>query len=62
MVYIDLPGKGRRAAGLDFAFGIDARAKQSLLAGWDEIERTLQHRDAIAAFEARRHAEHAWLA
>ena len=58
---IDLPRQRLRAAGLDFAFDIDARAKQSLLAGWDEIERTLQHRDAIAAFEARRLAEHAWL-
>ena len=60
-VEIDLPRQRLRAAGLDFAFDIDARAKQSLLAGWDEIERTLQHRDAIAAFEARRLAEHAWL-
>ncbi|HLS56974.1 MAG TPA: 3-isopropylmalate dehydratase small subunit [Zeimonas sp.] len=61
-VVIDLPGQWLAAGERRFAFDLDARSKQSLLAGWDEIERTLQRRDAIGAFEARRLAEHPWLA
>ncbi|HQY28707.1 MAG TPA: 3-isopropylmalate dehydratase small subunit [Burkholderiaceae bacterium] len=61
-VVIDLPGQWLAAGERRFGFDVDARAKQSLLAGWDEIERTLQRRDAIGAFEARRLSEHPWLA
>jgi len=61
-VVIDLPGQSLAAGERRFGFDLDARKKQSLLAGWDEIERTLQRRDAIRAFEARRLAEHPWLA
>ena len=49
-------------AGRSFEIRIDARDRRMLLEGWDEIERTLQHRDAIAAFEARRLREQPWLA
>lgn len=61
-VTIDLPAQWVVAGDRRYPFDVDARSKQSLLEGWDEIERTLQRRDAIAAFEARRLAEHPWLA
>jgi 3-isopropylmalate/(R)-2-methylmalate dehydratase small subunit len=39
------------------AFQIDAGARQQLLNGWDDLDRTLQHKDAIAAFKARHRGE-----
>lgn len=61
-VDIDLPGQWLCAGERRFGFPVDARAKQSLLEGWDEIERTLQRRDTIREFERRRLAGHPWLA
>ncbi len=61
-VEIDLPRRCLRAGDREHAFGVDDRTRQSLLSGWDEIERTLQRRDEIAAFERRRLAGHPWLA
>jgi 3-isopropylmalate/(R)-2-methylmalate dehydratase small subunit len=42
-------------------FDIDPFRKQCLLQGVDEIEFTLGHHDAIAAFEQRQAAELSWL-
>ena len=43
------------------AFAVDAFRKQCLLQGLDDISLTLQHIEAIKAFEARRKAEAPWL-
>jgi 3-isopropylmalate/(R)-2-methylmalate dehydratase small subunit len=47
---------------LTFDFDIDPFRKHCLLNGLDDIGLTLQHADAIRAFEAKRHAEQPWLA
>jgi 3-isopropylmalate/(R)-2-methylmalate dehydratase small subunit len=60
-VDVDLPQQTLRAGALAWRFEIAPRAKQSLLAGWDEIERTLQRSDEIRAFEASRLALQPWL-
>ncbi len=46
---------------LVFAFEIDPSRKHRLLNGLDEIGLTLQHAEAIRAFETKRLAEHPWL-
>ena len=43
-------------------FEVDPFRKECLLNGWDEIDLTLQHEAAIAAYEARQRAETPWLA
>jgi 3-isopropylmalate/(R)-2-methylmalate dehydratase small subunit len=60
-VAVDLPAQRVRWAGGDAAFEIDADRKRNLVEGLDEIGLTLQHADAIAAYEARRRAEAPWL-
>jgi 3-isopropylmalate/(R)-2-methylmalate dehydratase small subunit len=47
---------------MTFGFDIDPFRKHCLLDGLDDIGLTLQHADAIRAFEAKRHAEQPWLA
>lgn len=44
-----------------FAFDIDPSRKHRLLNGLDDIGLTLQHADAIRAFETKRLADHPWL-
>jgi 3-isopropylmalate/(R)-2-methylmalate dehydratase small subunit len=60
-VTVDLPGQRVRWAGEDLPFEIDAGRKRKLLEGLDEIGLTLQHADAIRAYEARRRTEAPWL-
>jgi 3-isopropylmalate dehydratase small subunit len=36
----------------EFAFALDDFTRDCLLNGWDDIALTLQHEDAITAFEA----------
>lgn len=48
-------------SGQSFGFEIDAFRKQNLLKGLDDIGLTLQHADAIRAYEARRAEEAPWL-
>jgi 3-isopropylmalate/(R)-2-methylmalate dehydratase small subunit len=50
-----------RPDGLQYRFEVDAFRKHCLLNGLDDIGTTLQARDAIAAFEARRRAAQPWL-
>ena len=45
-----------------FRFEANAFRKHCLINGFDDIGLTLQHADAIRAFEARRLAEQPWLA
>ncbi len=47
--------------GQAYRFDIDPGRKASLLAGLDEIGETLQHADAIAAFEEDRKLSQPWL-
>ena len=60
-VTVDLPAQRLRTPGLDIPFEIDADRKRKLLEGLDEIGLTLQHADAIRAYEARRRTETPWL-
>ncbi len=46
---------------MTFRFEIEAFRKHCLLNGLDDIGLTLQHADAIRAFEAKRLAEQPWL-
>jgi 3-isopropylmalate/(R)-2-methylmalate dehydratase small subunit len=48
--------------GRSYGFEIDAGRKMNLLKGLDEIGETLEHADAIAAFEERRRLATPWLA
>ncbi len=48
--------------GMAERFEVDPFRKACLLNGWDEIDLTLQHEAAIAAYEARQRAETPWLA
>jgi len=47
---------------IDCAFDVEPFRKHCLLNGLDDIGLTLQHADAIRAFEAKRLAEQPWLA
>lgn len=59
---IDLPRQVVIAAdGREMAFDITAFRKHCLVNGLDEIGLTLQHADAIRAYEAERLARHSWL-
>jgi 3-isopropylmalate/(R)-2-methylmalate dehydratase small subunit len=46
---------------ITFSFDVEPFRKQCLLRGQDDIALTLEHADAIRAFEARRLAEQPWL-
>ena len=46
---------------ITFGFEVEAFRKHCLLNGLDDIGLTLQHADAIRAYEARRHADQPWL-
>jgi 3-isopropylmalate/(R)-2-methylmalate dehydratase small subunit len=46
---------------LSFAFDVEPFRKHCLLNGLDDIGLTLQHADAIRAFETQRHADQPWL-
>ncbi len=59
---IDLPGQEIVLPGGErMGFAIDPFRKRCLINGLDDIGLTLQHADAIHAFEERRHAEQPWL-
>ena len=45
----------------DARFEIEAEAKAMLLNGWDAIDLTLQHRDAIAAWQAADRVARPWI-
>jgi 3-isopropylmalate/(R)-2-methylmalate dehydratase small subunit len=50
-----------RPNGQEIRFEIDPFRKHLLLNGLDDIGQTLQHADAIAAYETRRRAEQPWV-
>ncbi len=51
---VDLPSQTITRGGLSVGFEIDEYTKHRLLGGLDDISLTLQHEDAIAAYEASR--------
>ncbi len=53
-IVVDLEARELRAAGEPHAFPLDDSARRRLLLGQDDISLTLEHEDAIAAFEERR--------
>jgi 3-isopropylmalate/(R)-2-methylmalate dehydratase small subunit len=53
-VVVDLDGRTVSAPGVDETFPIDEFTRWRLMEGLDEIGLTLQHQDAIAAYEAGR--------
>jgi 3-isopropylmalate/(R)-2-methylmalate dehydratase small subunit len=60
-VTVDLPSQRLQWAGGEARFDIEPDRKRKLLEGLDEIALTLQHADAIGAYEARRRTEAPWL-
>ncbi|MFO0775230.1 MAG: 3-isopropylmalate dehydratase small subunit [Nitrospiraceae bacterium] len=59
---VDLPAQTvTTPAGTSYAFTIDAFRKHCLVNGLDAIGLSLQHTDAIAAYETRRKTEAPWL-
>jgi len=61
-ITIDLPNQKVIAPdGTAFTFDISPLRKDRLIRGIDDIDATLEHRDAIEAFEARRRAALPWL-
>jgi 3-isopropylmalate/(R)-2-methylmalate dehydratase small subunit len=60
-VTVDLPAQRVRWGGAEAEFDIDPHRKHSLVHGLDEIGETLQHADAIRAYEAQRRAQAPWL-
>ncbi|MGD8430621.1 MAG: 3-isopropylmalate dehydratase small subunit [Ectothiorhodospiraceae bacterium] len=59
---VDLPGQTLTTpSGAVHHFDIDPYRKHALVEGLDEIGMTLQHADAIRAYEARRRTETPWL-
>jgi 3-isopropylmalate/(R)-2-methylmalate dehydratase small subunit len=61
-VTVDLPAQQLRLPdGRAFGFDIDPGRKDKLIRGLDAIGETLQHADAIQAYEARRKAQAPWL-
>jgi 3-isopropylmalate/(R)-2-methylmalate dehydratase small subunit len=60
--HVDLPAQTVTGAdGSTFAFGIDPFKKRSLLAGLDNVDWSLSHRDDVLAYERRRRVEAPWL-
>jgi 3-isopropylmalate/(R)-2-methylmalate dehydratase small subunit len=60
---IDLPSQTLTLPdGTTERFEVDPFRKECLLAGIDEIDLTLRHEAAIAAYEARQREETPWLA
>jgi 3-isopropylmalate/(R)-2-methylmalate dehydratase small subunit len=59
---IDLPAQTVAAPNdKPMHFDIDASVKESLVNGWDEIGRTLRHKDEIAAYEEKRKRTEPWI-
>lgn len=61
VVSVDLPSQIVRAGDKTYAFEVDAFRKHCLLQGLDDIGLSMQHTDAIAAFEVKQNAEQPWL-
>jgi 3-isopropylmalate/(R)-2-methylmalate dehydratase small subunit len=58
---VDLQAQQLRLAGESLGFEVDSFRKHCLLEGLDDIGLTLQHTDAIRAYEAKRQQQAPWL-
>jgi len=58
---VDLPAQALTVAGETIPFQVDPFRKHCLIEGLDDIGLTLQHVDAIRAYEERRRTEAPWL-
>lgn len=58
---IDLSEQSIVAGDVRVHFDIEPGRKRALMSGLDAVGLTLEHRDAIAAFEARHFVEHPWI-
>ena len=61
-VTVDLEAQAIRAGDLALAFAIDPVWRTKLLNGWDDLDLTLSHAEAIAGFAARDARERPWAA
>lgn len=59
-VSVDLEAARLRFGAREAAFALDPVWRTKLLNGWDDIDLTAQHREALAAFAARRRAATPW--
>ncbi|MEQ8368862.1 MAG: 3-isopropylmalate dehydratase small subunit [Roseicyclus sp.] len=57
---VDLNDQTILVAGMTIPFSLDEVWRQKLINGWDDIDLTQQHRDAIAAYRAKRKAIQTW--
>jgi 3-isopropylmalate/(R)-2-methylmalate dehydratase small subunit len=58
---VDLVAQRVLAGSTEIPFTIDPVWRTKLLHGWDDLDLTLSHRDAIASFMARDALERPWL-
>jgi 3-isopropylmalate/(R)-2-methylmalate dehydratase small subunit len=58
---IDLPAQTIVTPGDEARFDIEPGRKRALMSGLDAIGISLEHRDAIAAFEARHFEQNPWM-
>jgi 3-isopropylmalate/(R)-2-methylmalate dehydratase small subunit len=59
-ITVDLDAMDIRHAGGAVPFELDPVWRTKLMNGWDDIDLTVQHRDAIRAFKSRYHAASPW--
>lgn len=59
-ITIDLQAQTVKAGNKQFSFNIDAFRKDCMLKGLDAVGITMQHQDAISAFESKRKANQSW--
>ena len=57
---VDLERQEIRGAGAPIRFAVDPVWRTKLLNGWDDVDLTLSHAEAIAAFAARDAAARPW--
>ena len=59
-ITIDLQAQTVKAGNKQFSFNIDAFRKDCMLKGLDAVGITMQHQDAISAFETKRKSNQSW--
>ena len=59
-VGVDLEKQTITCADSAMGFSIDAVPRLQLLNGWDDLDLTVQHKDAIDRFREQHHKAHPW--
>ena len=57
---IDLDSRQITLAGTTLSFALQDNWRTKLINGWDDIDLTLEHAEAIAAYRNKRHSHAAW--